>query len=95
MSRASRFALAAVLGVVAAYGLSAVLPAIPTAVQLIGWYAMMAWVCYGFACSCSTFCAYHSHYLDAAFGEVLYAAIPSAAACPTACGAFTSDTTSP
>jgi hypothetical protein len=52
-------------------------------------------VCSGSSCSCTTFCGYHSSYADSTFGETLYSTIPSAAACPSACGVFTSDQTSP
>jgi hypothetical protein len=52
-------------------------------------------VCAGSACSCTTFCGYHSSYVDPTFGQILYSTIPSAAACPTACGVFSSDATSP
>lgn len=52
-------------------------------------------VCLGTSCSCTSFCGYHSNYTDATFGDTLYASIPSAAACPTACGIFSSDATSP
>jgi hypothetical protein len=52
-------------------------------------------VCDGASCSCRNFCGYHSNYADTTFGTVLYAAIPSAAACPTSCGIFASDSVSP
>jgi hypothetical protein len=52
-------------------------------------------VCAGSSCSCSSFCGYHSDYTDATYGSVLYSTIPSAAACPTSCGIFTSDADSP
>jgi hypothetical protein len=52
-------------------------------------------VCSGSSCSCTSFCGYHSSYVDSTFGAALYATIPSAAACPTACGVFSSDATSP
>ncbi len=52
-------------------------------------------VCSGSSCSCTQFCGYHTNYNDASFGNVLYSTIPSAAACPTSCGAFSGDSTSP
>jgi hypothetical protein len=52
-------------------------------------------VCSGSACSCTTFCGYHANYNDATFGDTLYATIPSAAACPTSCGVFASDSAAP
>jgi hypothetical protein len=51
-------------------------------------------VCSG-GCSCSNFCGYHSDYQDSSFGDVLYATIPSAAACPTSCGIFSGDAGTP
>ncbi|HEY8076807.1 MAG TPA: hypothetical protein VIF62_21925 [Labilithrix sp.] len=51
-------------------------------------------VCSNGACSCENFCGYHSAFASTA-GVVLYAAIPSAAACPSSCGVFASDATSP
>ena len=52
-------------------------------------------VCSGSSCSCTQFCGYHSHYTDSTYGLTLYSTIPSAAACPTSCGVFSSDATSP
>jgi hypothetical protein len=52
-------------------------------------------VCSGGSCSCTAFCGYHSSYDDSTFGTTLYSTIPSAAACPTACGTFASDAASP
>ena len=52
-------------------------------------------VCSGSSCSCTQFCGYHSNYTDTTYGTVLYSTIPSAAACPTSCGVFSGDSTSP
>ena len=52
-------------------------------------------VCSGSSCSCSSFCGYHSNYTDTTYGTVLYSTIPSAAACPSSCGVFSGDGTSP
>ena len=51
-------------------------------------------VCTNGACSCTSFCGYHSAFASTN-GVVLYAAIPSAAACPSACGVFAKDALSP
>ncbi len=51
-------------------------------------------VCTNGECSCTNFCGYHSAFTSTR-GVVLYAAIPSAAACPTSCGVFADDASSP
>jgi Phosphate-induced protein 1 conserved region len=52
-------------------------------------------LCAGTECSCSFFCGYHSAYSDPSNRTVIYAALPSLAACPNGCGEFTTDASSP
>lgn len=48
------------------------------------------------SCSCSQFCGYHFFYADSLARTVVYASIPSAAACPASCGTvFTTDAAAP